>query len=131
MHGATQTLDASAVPMIQSLSDLYNSREVNQISSFHAVLKQLNTDELYNAYQDCVRGAPHRHTRGKRYFEGRTGVTSSGKVSNRYEEHLAVALYNASRTGRDLFLPNGEQLQIIDYQNPLKARQLVSMSFKE
>ena len=67
--------------------------------------------------------APRRHGRRKRYLHGRTGTSSSGELSNRREEHLAVALCNASRDGAVFALPDGRPLAIIDYQMPLKARQ--------
>ena len=67
--------------------------------------------------------ASRRHDRGKRYVHGRTGVTSSRASSNRREEHLAVALYNASRGGAAFALPDRRPLEFIDYQMPLKARQ--------
>ena len=67
--------------------------------------------------------ASRRHVRGKRYLHGRTGVTGSGASSNRREEHLAVALYNASRGGAAFALPDQRPLEFIDYQMPLKARQ--------
>lgn len=50
-------------------------------------------------------------------------MTSSGSSSNRKEEHLAVALYNASRAGAAFALPDERPLSVIDYQTPLKARQ--------
>ena len=78
---------------------------------------------LARCYEDLVRAAPRRHFRGKRYLHGRTGVTGSGASSNRREEHLAVALCNASRGGAAFALPDRRPLEIIDYQMPLKARQ--------
>ena len=78
---------------------------------------------LAHSYEHLVRVAPRRHARGKRYVHGRTGTTSSGASSNRREEHLAVALCNASRRGVAFALPDRRPFAIIDYQMPLKARQ--------
>ena len=83
----------------EGLIDLYNAPAVNRIAEFAAVARDLDVRQLGRWYEDLVRAAPRRHERGKRYLAGRTGVTSSGPSSNRREEHLAVALYNASRAG--------------------------------
>ncbi|MGD2056630.1 MAG: hypothetical protein PVJ15_07470, partial [Gammaproteobacteria bacterium] len=54
-------------------------------------------------YADLRTSSPRRHAGGKCYFEGRHGVTGSGRHSNRREEHLAVALRNAcARPGDDV-----------------------------
>ena len=55
-------------------------------------------------------------------MHGRTGITNSGRSSNQREQHLAAALYNASRGGAAFVLPDRRPLVIIDYQMPLKAR---------
>ena len=106
------------------LIDLHNDRAVNRIVEFAEVAAALASDvgSLALRYEDLVRVAPRRHDRGKRYLHGRTGITSSGSSSNRGEEHLAVALYNASRGSEACSLPDQSQLEIIDYQMPLKAR---------
>jgi len=108
-----------------SLIDLHNAPAVNRITEFAEVAATLASDvgTLARRYEDLVGTAPRRHKRDKRYFGGRTGVTSSGASSNRREEHLAVALYNASRGGAAFALPDRRPLEIIDYQMPLKARQ--------
>ena len=117
----TATRLASAAGLI----DLHNKPAVNHIVAFAEVTSTLasNVGMLAHGYEDLVRIAPRRHDRGKRYLHGRTGVTSSGASSNRREEHLAVALYNASRGGAAFVLPDQRPLEIIDYQMPLKARQ--------
>ena len=81
---------------------------------------------LVTAYEDLVRVAPRRHKRGKCYLHGRTGVTSSGASSNRREEHLAVALLQRLSRWHTRLRAAGHQrpLEIIDYQMPLKARQV-------
>ena len=107
-----------------NLIDLHNNSAVNRIVEFAAVASTLASDVgmLARWYEDLVRVAPRRHDQGKRYLHGRTGTTSSGASSNRREEHLAVALYNASRCGATFALPDQRPLKIIDYQMPLKAR---------
>ena len=105
------------------LVELYNAPGINQISGFYAALADLNPRDLADLYIDLRDSAPHRHQRDKRYLEGRTGITSSGKYSNRREEHLAIALYNSFTKDNPLKLPDGGTLSILDYQTPLKARQ--------
>ena len=105
------------------LVELYNDPVINQISGFYAASADLNPRDLADLYIDLRGSAPHRHQRDKRYLEGRTGITSTGKYSNRREEHLAVALYNSFTKDNPLKLPDGGTLSILDYQTPLKARQ--------
>ena len=109
---------------VESLIDLHNNPAVNHIVEFAEIAGTLASDvgPLAHCYQNLVRVAPRRHDRGKRYLHGRTGITSSGASSKRREEHLAVALYNASRDGVAFELPDKRPLEIIDYQVPLKAR---------
>ena len=106
------------------LVDRHNDPAANRVVEFAEVASTLvsKVEMLAHAYKDLVRFAPRRHDRGKRYLHGRSGVTSSGTSSNRREEHLAVALYNASRGGAAFVLPDQRRLEIIDYQMPLKAR---------
>ena len=103
---------------------MHNDPAVNRITEFAEVAATLASEVgmFARRYEDLVRTAPRRHDRGKRYLHGRTGVTGSGAWSNRREEHLAVALYNASRGGAAFTLPDRRPLEIIDYQMPLKAR---------
>ena len=109
----------------QGLIRLHRCPAVNRIGEFAEVAGTLAEDveQLADLYENLVRAAPRRHGRRKRYLQGRTGKTSSGASSNRREEHLAVALRNASRGGAVFALPDGRPLAIIDYQMPLKARQ--------
>ncbi len=107
------------------LIGLHNDPAVNRIVEFAEIARTLAADvgRLVHPYEDLLRAAPRRHDRGKRYLHGRTGITSSGASSNQREQHLAVALYNASRDGAAFVLPDRRPLVIIDYQMPLKARQ--------
>ena len=109
---------------VESLIDLHHNPAVNRIGEFAEVAGNLASDvgTLAHCYEDLVRVAPRRHDGGKRYLNGRSGVTGSGASSNRREEHLAVALYNASRGGAAFALPDRRPFEIIDYQMPLKAR---------
>lgn len=104
------------------LIELYNSSEVTSISRFCQTASDLNPKLLEDAYQEVLDNAPNRANRGKTYFGSRSGITSSGSRTNRREEHLAVALYNASKEGRELRVSKEKLLSIIDYQTPLKAR---------
>jgi len=105
------------------LLKLYNHPVINQISGFCDAIKQLEADDLVCAYHRARDLAPHRHARKKRYFVGHSGVTSSGEYSNRREEHLAIALWNATQERSPLRMPGGSPLHLLDYQLPLKARQ--------
>lgn len=105
------------------LLDLYKHSSINSISKFSDASKQIDPNELVDAYFRVRDAAPKRHSRDKRYFVGHSGVTSSGNSSNRREEHLAVALWNATQDGHPFMLPNGSGLTLLDYQFPLKARQ--------
>ncbi len=50
------------------------------------------------------------------------GVPGSGVATNRDEEHVALAIFNAFRPPNPgLNLPNDEPLYVLDYQIPLKA----------
>jgi hypothetical protein len=104
------------------LLELYKRPAINHISGLSEYIHQLKSDELVTAYYSTLKLAPKRHLRDKEYFVGHTGVTSSGENSNRREEHLAVALWNASQDGAPLLLPGNSELKFLDYQFPLKAR---------
>ena len=110
---------------MNSLVELYNSSEVKSITKFCDTMKKLDIADICTGYRDLHKAAPKRSKRGKNYFpEGyRTGTTSTGESSNRREEHLAIALYNFSRKGNALTLPDQRSLKIVDYQTPLKAKQ--------
>jgi hypothetical protein len=73
---------------------------------------------------DLAAGYYEQRARAPRRAQGylslsRSGVTSSGDISTRAEEHLAVGLF----LRRELALPNGERLTLLDYQFPLKSIQ--------
>jgi hypothetical protein len=106
---------------LHPLIELARSRPVNQVSGFAEAASQVDPAELASHYRSLQDGAPKRHSVGKKYFVGHTGIPSSGSYSNRSEEHLAIALFNG-RHGGSLRLPDGSVLNLIDYQVPLKAR---------
>ena len=107
-----------------SLIELFKERTVNHISNFANYAGHLDILKLERCYMKLFREAPRRAERGKDYFvEGHNGITSSGSHSNRSEEHLAVALFNATKNGEDFSLTGGQRLSFLDYQFPLKARQ--------
>ena len=105
-----------------ALVALYNTPEINRITGFAEATALLSPEELATLYTDLRASAPSRHRRGLYYFEGRTGITSSGQYSSRREEHLAVALRNTFCRDRHLQLDNGQTLSLLDYQTPLKER---------
>lgn len=104
------------------LLELYKRPVINNVSAFCEEIHRLKPNELVTTFHRAQKSAPKRHLHGKRYFVGHSGVINSGKNSNRREEHLAVALWNASQEGKLLALPDGSQLKLMDYQFPLKAR---------
>jgi len=53
---------------------------------------------------------------------GHSGSANRSDQSNRREEHLAIALWAASRSGISLAMPCGRSLDFLDYQTPLKAQ---------
>ncbi len=76
---------------------------------------------LCREYEELRSCAPQRGIDGKKYFvaqhDGR--LLGSGR-SNRFEEHLAVALWRAKKCWPR---PCGGWFRLLDYQVPLKARQ--------
>ena len=106
------------------LIDLYKQADVNQISGFATTAKNLDITGICEGYAALRSAAPQRFKRGKRYFiASHNGIPSSGELSNRREEHLAIAMYNALRSGKIFELPDSRHLEIMDYQTPLKATQ--------
>lgn len=107
--------------LIKDLIALYSKPEVNRISGFTEVATNLDLDALANAYTDLVQNAPRRRLAQKSYFQaGHDGFPCGKETSNRREEHLALALFNQSKT---FDFPGGRILNIIDYQTPLKSKQ--------
>lgn len=97
------------------------SKAANRKSKFISYVADLETELLARQYREIMEQAPKRHQRGKKYLFERSGIPSSGEISCRLEEHLAMALYNKFRAPRTMRLPDGRELEILDYQTPLKA----------
>jgi hypothetical protein len=102
---------------------IYKAPEVKNITTFADVAGRLDPGDLVAAYARARDFAPRRHDRNKTYFVDHAGITTRSDNSNRREEHLALALWGASRTGVPMVLPNHKTLEILDYQTPLKAQQ--------
>ena len=83
-------------------------------------IAQIDRDDLCDEYRALVQCAPRRSDRNKPYFVGHDGKLSHTGGSNRYEEHVAVALWNLKKHWPH---PGGGQFALLDYQFPLKARQ--------
>ncbi len=105
-----------------SLIEIYNLPSVNRVSEFAEVARNLDISNLVQKYQDLVENAPRRHETGKKYFVGHERFEPN-EGSNRKEEILAGALFNYCQVGNCFALPDNQELKIIDYQFPLKARQ--------
>ena len=107
------------------LIDLYRKKDINNLSKFAAEISKLYESDLKFKYQTEVENAPNRNLVGKKYIVGHDGIPSTGDYTNRYEEHLAIAIfnfYNPKQSDEGLFLCSEEGLKVIDYQFPLKAR---------
>ena len=82
---------------------------------------EVDRQALCDEYGELKRCAPRRSSTGKSYFvEGHCGVLSKKTRSNRFEEHLAMVLWNLR--GYWPCLDRGG-FRLLDYQFPLKARQ--------
>ena len=92
----------------------------NRTTGLAAYIAGIDVNALCREYEQLVENAPSRSARDKCYFVGHSGVTSSGKWSNRKEEHYAVALCNLGLAWPQ---PDGGESRLLDYQVPLKARQ--------
>jgi hypothetical protein len=93
----------SLIDLIQSLRHLPKSERE---------LLRLNAEDLADGFRQLRENAPRR-LQGY-YSPTRSGL--NGKPTIRMEEYVAAALW---RRG-DVVLPNGERLQLLDYQMPLK-----------
>jgi len=110
--------------VLADLLEFYKTSAVNQISGFCHEAERLDVEDLSKAYRRLVKSAPSRHERRPSldYFVGHSGEAPGGESSNRREELLAMALWNSARGRQPLALPGGEQLDLLDYQFPLKAQ---------
>ncbi len=116
-------MESSPTNTFLDLIKFYKDREVRRISTFADVAGQLDPDYLVAAYARARDSAPRRHDCNKLYFVDHSGPTNRSKISNRKEEHLALALWGESQTSDPMVLRNGATLEILDYQTPLKAQQ--------
>ena len=82
-----------------------------------AAITKLDIGALAAEYASLIKYAPRRSKSGKRYFVEHSGKPPSG-ISNRLEEHMAMALLNLDRFWP---LSRGGWLRLLDYQVPLKA----------
>lgn len=91
----------------------------NKTTGLAAYIAGIDVNALCGQYEKATGSAPRRHDVGKSYFVGHSGITSSGKSSNRKEEHYAIALRNLDVPWPQ---PDGGGFCLLDYQVPLKAR---------
>lgn len=103
------------------LIELHKRKEVNQLSGFLDYMKNMDVNRICEGYRQLRDvDAPQRVSP---YFqETHNGISSSGASSTRREEHLA--LFNASRGNKIFKLPDGRLIDFVDYQTPLKAKQM-------
>jgi hypothetical protein len=107
----------SAMP--HSLVELFQSAEVNSFASSAVAIAALSEDQLRLMFEQQRKTAPCRGLH-KPYFVGHDGKTTSGRATNRREEHLAIALWRAYRQC-GFALPDGTRLFPLEYQLPLKS----------
>ena len=84
-------------------------------------ISRINRGVLRKEYEELRRCAPRRSDRGKSYFVDRhNGNLSTTGGSNRFEEHLAIALWRINGLWPR---PGQGGSRLLDYQFPLKAHQ--------
>ena len=105
--------------MPHPLVELFRSAEVNSFASSALAASALTENELLLRFEEQRKGAPHRALH-RPYFRKRTGKTTSGRQTNRREEHLAIALWSAYRVS-GFALPDGTILFPVDSQLPPKS----------
>ena len=97
--------------------------EANNQRGFAEYVAALDVDELCAEYEHDRRVAPRRSARSKKYFvAGHDGIPASGESTNRFEEHLALALFRHCDAGGRFVCPSDNNLRVVVYQVPLKAR---------
>ena len=102
---------------------LFRDNCYNRTTKLAQTIADINVKDLLGEYQILRVCAPRRSDRNKRYFVGHDGIVSSSdgsRKSNRFEEHLAIAIWNLKE---DWPHPGGDAFRILDYQFPLKAKQ--------
>ena len=100
---------------------LFRDNRYKRTTELARTIADINVKELWGEYRRLRVCAPRRSDRNKRYFVGHDGIVSSsggGKNSNRFEEHLAIALWNLKE---DWPHPGGDSFRMLDYQFPLQA----------
>ena len=83
-------------------------------------ISEVDRNALSREYEKLRRCAPQRLDQNKCYFVGHDGNLPTEAHSNRFEEHLAITLWNLNKCWPRL---GGGRFRLLDYQLPLKARQ--------
>lgn len=100
------------------------SKAIRNATGFADALASIDVATLVAEYEHDRNVAPKRHDVHKTYLiPGHVGVPSTKKPSNRLEEHLVLAMFNASPTSPLVRPSDGRSLRTIEYQVPLKAQQ--------
>ena len=112
--------EAAPYPM-RPMTRIREARDVKGLSLFADACDRLNGRELAEAYRSEGVDAPRRWDSDKLYLtQTRNGIPGTGDFTNRNEEHLAIAIFNAHRPPNDgVRLPNSRKLQILDRTFPL------------
>ena len=83
-------------------------------------ISEVDGDALSREYEELRRCAPRRLDQNKCYFVGHDGNLTTANRSNRYEERLAIALWNLNKCWPRL---DDGRFRLLDYQFPLYAQQ--------
>ena len=113
-HGVIQQglFTAEAFPHLHKEGECNPPRKrLENLAQDITKVKSVVLCEEYIRLQEC---APRRTT----YFVGHSGVPTGKKNCKRYEEHLAMALWNLRNSWPR---PDCSQFCLLDYQFPLKA----------
>jgi hypothetical protein len=112
--------DSPLPPLLWHRKD---STPVRHATGFAAALAAIDVATLVHEFEHDRLVAPKRHLVGKTYLiPGHNGIPSTKKPSKRLEEHLVLAMFNASQTAPLVRPGDGRSLTTFEYQVPLKAR---------
>ncbi|MBW2280782.1 MAG: hypothetical protein JRG76_00660 [Deltaproteobacteria bacterium] len=104
----------------QPLVELAVDREIKKVTGFRKAAIELNGEKLLELYEQQKELAPKRRDAEKKYFGQHDGTLPSKPKADK-DEHLAIALYNRCRDEGPLELPDGSNLDLIDYHTDLKG----------
>ena len=105
---------------LSDLIDQIRQKPANNKSEFVDYGVELDIDCLAKQLQKVESMSPKRYAKGLKYLPDKPEHDFK-KGSNRVEEHLAIALWYKFRKPEALFLQNGNKIEFLDHQVPLKS----------